>query len=283
MRKLVISLLLASAAAAPAIADPQDSSDRPHHEHQQAQDNRQQAHEQRQQARQERQQAAPDRPSFGGAGRGEQMRMERQDMAARPDRDRGTFRQQYQGGGSFRGQGGAYGGQRDAYVQQQQAYAEQRQQRARGGRDWRQSGGNGYYQGSRDRNYQQNYQRSQQWDGNRDGDHHWDRDGRNGNNAHWNRDWRNDQRYDWQRYRDRHRSNFHVGLYVDPFGWGYRSFNVGYRMYPAYYGNRYWIDPSMYDLPYPPPGAAWVRYFNDAVLVDTYSGTVLDVIPSFFW
>jgi len=54
-------------------------------------------------------------------------------------------------------------------------------------------------------------------------------------------------------------------------------------MYPAYYGNQYWIDPGMYNLPYPPPGAAWVRYFNDAVLVDIYTGTVLDVIPGFFW
>lgn len=52
---------------------------------------------------------------------------------------------------------------------------------------------------------------------------------------------------------------------------------------PAYFGESYWIDPAMYGLPYPPPGAQWVRYWNDAVLVDMYSGEVIDVIRDFFW
>ena len=51
----------------------------------------------------------------------------------------------------------------------------------------------------------------------------------------------------------------------------------------TYFGQRYWIDPGMYQLPYPPPGTQWVRYWNDAVLVDTYSGEVVDVIRDFFW
>jgi len=38
-----------------------------------------------------------------------------------------------------------------------------------------------------------------------------------------------------------------------------------------------------YGLPYAPPGAVWVRYWNDALLVDTWSGEVIDVIPDFFW
>jgi Ni/Co efflux regulator RcnB len=54
-------------------------------------------------------------------------------------------------------------------------------------------------------------------------------------------------------------------------------------MWPAYYGNQFWIDPSLYGLPYPPPGCVWIRYWNDAILVDTYSGTTIDVIPNFFW
>jgi Ni/Co efflux regulator RcnB len=54
-------------------------------------------------------------------------------------------------------------------------------------------------------------------------------------------------------------------------------------LWPAYYGNQYWIDPGLYQLPYPPPGAMWVRYWNDALLVDMYTGTVIDVIPGFFW
>ena len=39
----------------------------------------------------------------------------------------------------------------------------------------------------------------------------------------------------------------------------------------------------MYGLPYPPPGKQWVRYWNDALLVDTYTGEVVDSIQGFFW
>ena len=99
----------------------------------------------------------------------------------------------------------------------------------------------------------------------------------------WNRDWRSDRRYDWRRYRDRNRSVFHLGIYVDPFNYGYRTFNIGYRLQPLYYTQDYWFDPGMYGLPYPPPGTRWVRYWNDALLVDIYSGDVVDVIHNFFW
>jgi hypothetical protein len=101
--------------------------------------------------------------------------------------------------------------------------------------------------------------------------------------GNWNRDWRNDRRYDWRNYRDHHRSAFHLGLYFDPFGYGYRQFDIGYRLTPGYYGQRYWIDPAMYGLPYAPPGTQWVRYWNDALLVDMYTGEVVDVINNFFW
>jgi len=108
-----------------------------------------------------------------------------------------------------------------------------------------------------------------------------------GNNTrwsgNWNRDWRNDRHYDWHSYRNNHRSIFHIGVYYDPFGYGYRSFDTGYQLYPAYFGQQYWIDPGMYQLPYPPPGTTWVRYWNDALLVDMYSGEVVDVIHDFFW
>jgi len=290
MRKFVISLLLASAVAAPAIAGPRDRSDRQqaHEEHQQAQESRQQVHQERAQVREERVQGAADRPSFAGPSRGQQIQMEqRQEMAARQFGGDGGGRVQPQVqerrgmfGGDRSGQRDAFAAQRQAYVQQQEQQQQQQQRAFSGdrqqGRDWRQSR-SGNYQ----RNGQQNYQRDQHWNGSGSGDHHWNRDGHS--NVRWNRDWRNDRRYDWRRYRDHHRSNFHLGLYIDPFGWGYQSFNIGYQMYPAYYGNQYWIDPGMYGLPYPPAGAAWVRYWNDAVLVDVYTGTVLDVIPSFFW
>jgi Ni/Co efflux regulator RcnB len=100
----------------------------------------------------------------------------------------------------------------------------------------------------------------------------------------WRHDWRNDRRYDWRRHRDRHRSIFHVGIYYDPFGWNYRRYNVGWRLWPDYYRSNYWIhDPWMYRLPTTYPGTRWIRYHNDALLVDTWSGEVIDVIYGFFW
>jgi Ni/Co efflux regulator RcnB len=99
----------------------------------------------------------------------------------------------------------------------------------------------------------------------------------------WSRNWRNDARYDWRRYRDNHRSAFHLGAYYDPFGFGYRSFAIGYHLGPAYTGRQYRIDPGIYSLPFPPPGTAWVRYWDDALLVDKWTGEVIDVIHNFFW
>ena len=100
----------------------------------------------------------------------------------------------------------------------------------------------------------------------------------------WNGSWRNNNRYDWQNHRRRHRSLFHLGFYFDPYGWGYQPFSIGWRLWPSYYSRNYWIsDPWMYRLPYAPAGYVWIRYWNDALLVDTWSGQVVDMIPNFFW
>lgn len=100
----------------------------------------------------------------------------------------------------------------------------------------------------------------------------------------WNGSWRRDGRYDWRNYRDRHRSTFRIGIYYDPFGWNYRPYQIGWRLWPSYYSSRYWInDPWQYRLPYAPAGTRWVRYWDDALLVDTWTGEVIDVIHDFFW
>jgi Ni/Co efflux regulator RcnB len=100
----------------------------------------------------------------------------------------------------------------------------------------------------------------------------------------WSGNWRDNHRYDWYNHRNRYRNLFHLGFYLDPFGWGYQRYNIGWRMWPSYYGSQYWLnDPWQYRLPYAPPGYRWVRYWDDAVLVDTWSGQVVDVIYNFFW
>lgn len=102
--------------------------------------------------------------------------------------------------------------------------------------------------------------------------------------VHWNTDWRRNHRYDWWSWRRTHHSFFHLGFYYDPFGWGYRPYSIGWRLWPAYYSSRYWInDPWQYRLPYAPPGYRWIRYYDDLLLVDMWDGQVVDVVYDFFW
>ncbi len=101
---------------------------------------------------------------------------------------------------------------------------------------------------------------------------------------HWRSHWRSDRRYDWRNHRRRHSSLFHFGFYYDPFGWNYRRYSIGSRLWPSYYRSSYWLnDPWQYRLPYAPPGYRWIRYHDDALLVDTWDGQVVDVIYNFFW
>ena len=102
----------------------------------------------------------------------------------------------------------------------------------------------------------------------------------------WNRDsWRGDRRYDWRNWRYSNRNLFRLSPYYSPYrNWGYSRFSIGVFLEPLFYSQRYWIsDPYQYRLPYAPPGTQWVRYYNDVLLVDTWSGEVIDVIYDFFW
>ena len=100
----------------------------------------------------------------------------------------------------------------------------------------------------------------------------------------WSGDWRRDHRYDWRNYRDRHRTLFRLGRYYDPYGWGYRRFSIGFSLGSSYYGSNYWLDdPWMYRLPPAYGPYRWVRYYDDALLVNIYTGQVVDVLYSFFW
>jgi len=111
------------------------------------------------------------------------------------------------------------------------------------------------------------------------------RDGRRDRRSNWDRSWRNDRRYDWQRWRYSNRNIFHIGPYYSPYrGYGYSRFSIGLFLEPLFFSRNYWIgNPWQYRLPPAYPGTQWVRYYNDVLLVDTYSGEVLDVIHNFFY
>ena len=101
----------------------------------------------------------------------------------------------------------------------------------------------------------------------------------------WNRDWRQDRRYDYRNYRRTNRSLYRAPRYYSPYrNRGYSRLTIGIGLGSGYYNNRYWInDPYRYRLPPARGPYRWVRYYNDAVLVDTRRGIVTDVIYGFFY
>ena len=99
----------------------------------------------------------------------------------------------------------------------------------------------------------------------------------------WSSDWRHDRRYDWKHWRRSNRLRFHYSYY-DPFGWDYFRYGLGWRLWPSYYRSSFWLnDPWHYRLPPAYGPYRWVRYHRDALLVNIYTGQVVDVVYDFFW
>jgi hypothetical protein len=127
------------------------------------------------------------------------------------------------------------------------------------------------------------------WSGDRNGSRDYDRGSYRGDrgsrNVDWNRSWRNDNRYDWQRYRNQNRNLYRGNRYYSPYrNYSYNRLNIGFVLDELFFGRNYWIsDPWQYRLPAAPYGTQWVRYFDDVVLVDVYTGEVIDVIYDVFW
>ncbi len=203
-----------------------------------------------------------------------------------PRGDRGGWNRQ-RGDGQRQWQGQRGNDQRQ--VQQRQIEQRQAQQR-----QWQRNNDQRQRGGTYDRN--RDGRTDRQWDRNRDGrvDRQWDRN-RNGQvdrryrdnrgNNNWNRQWRADRRYDWRSYRDRNRSHYRMPRYYNPYrGRSYTRFSIGFGLSSLFYSQRYWInDPWYYRLPPAYGDYRWIRYYDDALLVDIYSGRVVDVIYDFFW
>lgn len=151
---------------------------------------------------------------------------------------------------------------------------------------WRGNGSNrNWRDGDRDRNWRDRNRNA------RDGDRRWrdgDRDRHrwaNRDRHRWNNDWRRDNRYDWQGYRSHNRHVYRMGNYHAPYrNYYYSRIGAGFFLDSLFYSSNYWIsDPYHYRLPPVEGPYRWVRYYGDVLLVDIYSGEVLDVIHDFFW
>lgn len=171
------------------------------------------------------------------------------------------------------GRGGARAGRGDNG--QWRGNANQRGNEQLRGNDAR-GGGNGW----RGNDGPGNHVRGDQWRGK---DRRQDARGDRGS---WNRGWRQDNRYDWNRRRQYDRNAFHLPRYYAPSGWnyGYRRFTIGITLKAGLFNRTYWIDDAdYYGLPEAYGPYRWVRYYNDALLVDVYSGQVVDTVYDIFW
>jgi Ni/Co efflux regulator RcnB len=71
---------------------------------------------------------------------------------------------------------------------------------------------------------------------------------------------------------------FHAGPYRAPPGWRYRRWVFGERLPSIYFGRSFWItDFLAFGLFAPPDGLVWVRYGPDALLIDEYTGEIIQV------
>lgn len=84
-------------------------------------------------------------------------------------------------------------------------------------------------------------------------------------------------------YRGRNFSAVRAPSYRYPRGFSYRRWYPGAFLPLFFVADRYYIDYDWIGLPPPPYGTRWVRYGSDALLVDSYTGEVEDVIYNVFY
>lgn len=77
---------------------------------------------------------------------------------------------------------------------------------------------------------------------------------------------------------------FHAGIYRAPPGYRYRRWGYGQFLPAIYWGRDFWIaDFLAFGLFAPPDGYIWVRYGPDAMLIDEYTGEILQVDYGVFY
>ena len=76
---------------------------------------------------------------------------------------------------------------------------------------------------------------------------------------------------------------FRWQTYHRPHGWYARRWTFGQVLPRVFWASDYWLsDYWMFDLPIPPYGYVWVRYGDDALLVNKRTGQILQVVYGLF-
>lgn len=78
--------------------------------------------------------------------------------------------------------------------------------------------------------------------------------------------------------------HFHAGAYRGPRGYVARRWRFGERLPAAYFARDYWLgNYALYGLFAPPSGLVWVRVGNDGLLIDEYTGEIVQVEYGLFY
>ncbi len=160
----------------------------------------------------------------------------------------------------------------------------------RGDRDGRRDDWRSGRDGRRDewRGDRRDDRRAERRDWRRD-DWRWGWNGRSGwdnrDFRRWDNRWRDNRSYNWSGYRRSHRVIYQPGPYFAPYrSHRYNRLSIGLYLDSLFFQPRFFInDPWAYRLPPAYGPYQWVRYYDDVLLVDIYSGEVVDVINDFFW
>lgn len=101
----------------------------------------------------------------------------------------------------------------------------------------------------------------------------------------WDRGWRGNQSYNWVDYRRANRFVYRPGPYFAPYrSHRYNRLQTGFFLDSLFFQPRFFINDAFnYRLPPVYGPYQWVRYYDDVMLVDIYTGEVVDVIHDFFW
>lgn len=145
--------------------------------------------------------------------------------------------------------------------------------------DWRR---NGWHDGRRSDWYRDRRDwRRDDWRWSWNGRAGWDRR----DFRRWDNRWRTNRSYNWFDYRRSNRIIYSPGPYYAPFrSHRYSRLSIGWFLDSLFFQPRFFInDPWAYRLPPAYGPYQWVRYYDDVLLVDIYTGEVVDVINDFFW